>query len=65
MTDLPAADPPTDQAAGDTARSRKCLRCAADFRSEWAGERICARCKNTSAWRAGSPLRAHSAGPHK
>jgi hypothetical protein len=65
MSHVPTADSPTDRAAADTARSRKCLRCAAVFQSEWAGERICARCKNTTAWRAGTPLRSHSAGPHK
>lgn len=37
---------------------RLCLRCRVEFRSEWAGERVCSRCKSTSAWRQGSPLRS-------
>jgi hypothetical protein len=32
---------------------RTCLRCKTTFDSAWAGERICARCKGTSAWRIG------------
>lgn len=38
---------------------RRCLRCGASFPSEWAGERICARCKSTTAWRQGVPARPH------
>jgi hypothetical protein len=33
---------------------RKCLICRSPFPSAWAGERICRRCKNTSAWRSGA-----------
>jgi hypothetical protein len=32
---------------------RTCLSCKTTFDSAWAGERICARCKGTSAWRIG------------
>ena len=35
------------------ARSRKCLMCGTDFKSAWAGERICRKCKSTSKWRHG------------
>jgi hypothetical protein len=34
---------------------RQCLRCQVDFHSAWSGERICARCKGTAAWRSGVP----------
>lgn len=32
---------------------RKCLRCQKPFESEWIGERICKRCKNSGVWRQG------------
>ena len=41
---LPVADPP---------RPRICLSCGQNFLSQWAGERVCPRCKQSSAWRAG------------
>ncbi|MDF2235309.1 hypothetical protein P2H44_22350 [Albimonas sp. CAU 1670] len=41
--------------AGDTARTRDCLRCRTPFESEWSGERICRTCKSKQAWRSGSP----------
>ena len=31
--------------------TRKCLSCQEDFASEWVGNRICNRCKNTSKFR--------------
>jgi len=37
---------------------RRCLRYEAPFPSTWSGERICSRCKNSSAWRIGGPLRS-------
>ena len=40
-------------------QSRHCLRCRGAFHSEWAGERICARCKGTAAWRKGLPVRPY------
>jgi len=33
---------------------RNCLICKTPFPSAWAGERICRRCKSTSAWRSGA-----------
>jgi hypothetical protein len=33
---------------------RTCLSCKTTFDSAWAGERICGRCKGTSAWRTGA-----------
>ncbi len=34
-------------------KARRCLMCGAAFQSEWAGERVCPRCKQTAAWRQG------------
>ena len=34
-------------------RTRVCLKCRKPFESEWAGERICRKCKSTAAWRNG------------
>lgn len=34
-------------------KNRKCLMCAEPFPSEWAGERICKKCKSSAAWRQG------------
>lgn len=53
MTNAPAAKAPIGQPRPDVAKVRQCLRCKATFPSEWSGERICARCKGTSAWRSG------------
>jgi hypothetical protein len=38
-----------------TPRQRKCLRCSDMFESQWAGERVCGRCKRSSSWRSGEP----------
>lgn len=35
------------------AKVRGCLVCKTPFQSAWSGERICHRCKSTSAWRSG------------
>jgi hypothetical protein len=35
---------------------RNCLICKSPFPSAWSGERVCRRCKSTSAWRSGSGL---------
>src|SRR5690349_4198584 len=51
MTTEIALDP-----GGYGRRSRACLRCKTDFDSAWAGERICLRCKGSSAWRNGGGL---------
>ena len=34
-------------------KARHCLKCRAPFTSTWAGERVCPKCKATSAWRDG------------
>ncbi|MBT6442234.1 MAG: hypothetical protein HOK61_07395 [Alphaproteobacteria bacterium] len=36
------------------AKERQCLKCREEFPSEWAGERICKRCKSSGSWRNGS-----------
>ena len=33
---------------------RTCLSCKTTFDSAWAGERICVRCKGSTAWRTGA-----------
>jgi hypothetical protein len=38
----------------DEAKVRNCLVCKSPFPSAWAGERVCRRCKSTSAWRGGA-----------
>lgn len=35
------------------AKERRCLSCEGSFTSQWAGERICKTCKQTSSWRTG------------
>ncbi|MFM2129808.1 MAG: hypothetical protein RL477_1354 [Pseudomonadota bacterium] len=35
-------------------KMRTCLACHSPFRSEWAGERICQKCKSSSSWRSGT-----------
>jgi hypothetical protein len=35
-------------------KARLCLSCRGTFDSTWVGERICARCKGSAAWRSGS-----------
>ena len=41
-------------------KRRRCLRCQDEFDSAWAGDRICPRCKQSSAWRAGVPFASPS-----
>ena len=60
---LMLAEPPVE-AGGAKPKLRHCLRCSSAFSSAWAGERICAQCKGTAAWRQGSPLRTHPVGGH-
>lgn len=55
MTDHSVAEMPPDRLPGDVPRVRACLRCKADFQSEWSGERICRRCKSSARWRNGLP----------
>ena len=33
---------------------RNCLACRRPFKSAWAGERICPKCKSSRSWRSGS-----------
>lgn len=35
-------------------KMRRCLMCTRNFESEWAGERICRKCKSTSTWKSGA-----------
>jgi len=44
------------RAQGDAPKERFCLRCKSAFWSEGFGQRICARCKSTSAWRTAVSL---------
>jgi hypothetical protein len=36
------------------AKTRRCLMCGSDFKSEWSGERICKRCRSSHNWRHGA-----------
>jgi hypothetical protein len=48
---------------GELARlQRVCLSCRAAFDSAWAGERICPRCKGTTAWRNGASVSTNNSG---
>ncbi len=58
-TDMEVLD---KESPADTPRERLCLRCSTMFQSEWAGERICTRCKSTNAWRNGNPIKSHPTG---
>ena len=58
MIRAPAGDTPNEQPAEDLSKLRRCLRCRVKFRSAWAGERICSRCKTTNTWRSGTPQRS-------
>ncbi len=35
------------------AKTRQCLMCSTPFPSQWAGERVCPKCKSSSTWRSG------------
>lgn len=41
-----------ENAPGAQTRTRRCLMCGQSFQSEWAGERVCKKCKSTTAWRS-------------
>ena len=62
MTAAPKIDAASDQPTWDVPKVRRCLRCKDEFRSEWSGERVCPRCKNTNAWRSGEMLRSRPTG---
>ncbi len=40
---------------------RNCLACRRPFKSAWAGERICPKCKSLHSWRSGSALQYNAA----
>lgn len=46
-------DSKPDSRRNGQARARKCLMCGSRFPSEWAGERVCRKCKSSAAWRRG------------
>jgi hypothetical protein len=52
-TDSRDEDSGVDTGPKMEAKVRKCLMCREPFPSEWAGERICRKCKSTAAWRNG------------
>ena len=51
--DLKTPETEQDARRDDERKTRKCLVCKAPFLSEWAGERICLKCKSSSNWRSG------------
>ncbi len=55
MNDMSDIAVPTKDEERDivTQKTRKCLLCGTQFASEWAGERVCKKCKATAAWRQG------------
>jgi len=53
---------PGETPAEDAPRTRRCLKCKTSFHSEWSGERICSRCKGSSAWRNAASLKPTSSG---
>ncbi len=65
MTDFPKTDTSFDQPTAVVPKRRACLRCQAEFQSQWAGERICGRCKGSAAWRTGTPLLSSSGGKQR
>jgi len=48
-----AGDRPRELKADVTPKTRLCLKCRSSFESEGAGERVCRKCKSSSAWRSG------------
>lgn len=61
MSAPPSPDEP-ESPPGTEPKLRQCLRCQETFRSEWAGERICSRCKQSAAWRMGEPSSSRPVG---
>lgn len=62
MAEANTSDARSDEAGLEEAKVRKCLRCQDEFRSGWAGERVCGRCKGSNAWRSNVPLRPRPSG---
>lgn len=58
MTKQSLSELPDEWPSQDDPKARQCLRCRGTFESRWAGERICARCKGSNAWRSGIPPRS-------
>lgn len=52
-TDLNALANAVEPDVNPEAKTRNCLMCRDLFPSQWAGERVCPKCKSTSAWRSG------------
>ena len=52
-TNVIAGDRARDLTADVTAKTRLCLKCRSSFESAGAGERVCRKCKPSSAWRGG------------
>jgi len=42
------------------ASERSCLKCGNSFFSEWTGERVCKRCKQSSEWKNSDPFSLHA-----
>ena len=53
MSDIAVPTKDDDERNNTVQKTRKCLLCSTDFNSEWAGERVCKKCKATAAWRQG------------
>lgn len=53
QVDLKTPETEADGKREDESKTRRCLICKDPFLSEWAGERICRKCKSSSAWRTG------------
>lgn len=53
MTYLRSEHPEPKTEADTALKPRQCLMCRQEFESEWAGERVCKRCKATASWRQG------------
>ena len=51
--DLKTPEYEQDVRRDDERKTRQCLVCEAPFLSEWAGERICHKCKSKTKWRMG------------
>lgn len=52
-TDSQSRRKPPQSGRQDDPKRRRCLLCSHNFMSEWAGERVCGRCKQTAAWQTG------------
>lgn len=65
MNKARATDADGDQRPRDAAKMRACLRCSAEFMSQWAGERICPNCKRSGTWRSGMPFRPPTRGARR